>query len=148
MIGRFLHAPPRAMHSPKPKAPATRFRFGACILDPARRELLCDDAHRPLSARVFTCLHHLIAHRDRAVGRDELVRAVFGRPDVSDAQLAQVVLRARRALGDDGQAQRVIRTVPSYGFRWAADVVVEVPVARAQATPRGWEIAGAWEEQR
>ncbi|BCT91999.1 hypothetical protein LYSHEL_10230 [Lysobacter helvus] len=148
MIGRFLRAPPRAMHTPNPNAPAARFRFGACVLDPARRELLCDDVHRPLPARVFTCLLHLIAHRDRAVGRDELVRAVFGRPDVSDAQLAQVVLRARRALGDNGQAQRVIRTVPSYGFRWAADVVEEVRVARTLATPHGWEIAGAWEEPR
>src|SRR5690606_16601907 len=75
----------------------------------------------------------LIEHRDRAVGRDELVQAVFGRPNVSDAQLAQVVLRSRRAVGDDGQEQHTIRTIPRYGFRWLAPVTVET--AQAEATP-------------
>src|SRR3546814_13796849 len=70
-----------------------------------------------LPARVFECLCCLIEHRDRAVSRDELVQAVFGRPNVSDAQLAQAVLRSRRAVGDDGQEQHTIRTVPRYGFR-------------------------------
>ena len=74
--------------------------------------------------RTFECLEHLIAHRDRAVGRDELVAAIFGRTNVSDAQLGQVVLRARRAVDDDGNAQRVIRTIPGYGYRWVADVRV------------------------
>jgi DNA-binding winged helix-turn-helix (wHTH) protein/tetratricopeptide (TPR) repeat protein len=105
-----------------PETTTARYRFGARVLDVARRELRCDDIPQPLPARVFEVLHHLIAHRDRAVGRDELVRAVFGRPDVSDAQLAQVVLRARRAIGDDGQEQRAIRTVPRFGFRWAMEV--------------------------
>jgi len=107
-----------------PDLPCARYRFGARVLDPARRELLCDGVPQPLPARTFECLHYLIAHRDRAVGRDELVRAVFGRRAVSDAQLAQIVLRARRAIGDDGQEQRAIRTVPRFGFRWAADVEV------------------------
>ena len=109
-------------HLPEPR-PA-RYRFGARVLDIAQRELRLDGVPQPLPARVFEVLQSLIQHRDRAVGRDELVRAVFGRPDVSDAQLAQVVLRARRAIGDDGQEQRAIRTVPRFGFRWAMDVEV------------------------
>jgi DNA-binding winged helix-turn-helix (wHTH) protein len=110
-----------------------RYRFGAHVLDPARRELLRDGVPQALPARTFECLHCLIEHRDRAVGRDELVRAVFGRRDASDAQLAQIVLRARRAIGDDGHGQRAIRTVPRFGFRWAAEVeVVEAPTAPTQ----------------
>ena len=101
-----------------------RYRFGLNVLDVARRELLRDGVPQALPARAFDCLLCLIEHRDRAVGRDELVRAVFGRRDASDAQLAQIVLRARRAIGDDGQEQRAIRTVPRFGFRWAADVEV------------------------
>src|SRR6478672_9609158 len=132
-----------------PESPSARYRFGTRVLDPARRELRCDDVPQQLPARTFECLHYLIAHRDRAVGRDELVRAVFGRPDVSDAQLAQVVLRARRAIGDDGQEQRAIRTVPRFGFRWAMEVdllgedvavaepiVVETVVEAPPPTPR------------
>lgn len=120
-------------HRPAPTA--VRYRFGARVLDLARRELRLDEVPQPLPARVFECLQTLIEHRDRAVGRDELVRAVFGRPDVSDAQLAQVVLRARRAIGDDGQEQRAIRTVPRFGFRWAMEVeILGEEVAAAEPT--------------
>jgi DNA-binding winged helix-turn-helix (wHTH) protein/tetratricopeptide (TPR) repeat protein len=133
----------------RPETTTARFRFGAHVLDPARRELLCDGVPRPMPARAFECLHYLIAHRDRAVGRDELVRAVFGRRDVSDAQLAQIVLRARRAIGDDGQEQRAIRTVPRFGFRWAAEVTVvedagvDVPVVELPAVAVAVAEAGA-----
>lgn len=102
-----------------------RYRFGDYALDLATHELLHRDAPVPLPARVFECLGFLIAHRERAVTRDELVRAVFGRADVSDAQLAQIVVRTRRAIGDDGQAQHSIRTVPRFGFRWLPPVVEE-----------------------
>lgn len=113
-----------------------RYRFGPNVLDPARRELLRDGVPQPLPARAFDCLLCLIEHRDRAVGRDELVRAVFGRRDASDAQLAQIVLRARRAIGDDGHEQRAIRTVPRFGFRWSADVeVLEAKFAPLPQSP-------------
>src|SRR3546814_1382056 len=80
-----------------------RYRFGRHALDLAKRELLHDDAAVALPARVFECLVHLIEHRERAVDRDELAQAVFSRSDMSDAQLAQIILRSRRAIGDDGQ---------------------------------------------
>lgn len=101
-----------------------RYRFDGYVLDVAAHELRRDGGIVPLPARSFECLCCLIEARDRAVGRDELVQAVFGRIDVSDAQLAQIVLRTRRAIGDDGQEQRMIRTVPRFGFRWVAPVEV------------------------
>src|SRR5690606_20084160 len=68
-------------------------------------------------------------------------QAVFSRSDVSDAQLAQIILRSRRAIGDDGQEQRAIRTVPRFGYRWVAETAVEaaaVPEAPAPvALPPG-----------
>ena len=103
------------------------YRFDGFQLDTAKRELRRDGVLVPLQARVFECLCHLIEHRDRAVDRDELGQATFGRHDVSDAQLGQIILRARRAVGDDGQEQRLIRTIPRYGFRWMAQTqVVEI----------------------
>jgi DNA-binding winged helix-turn-helix (wHTH) protein/tetratricopeptide (TPR) repeat protein len=107
-----------------------RYRFGRRVLDLAKRELLHDGAPVALPARVFECLAHLIGHRERAVDRDELARVVFSRSDVSDAQLAQVILRSRRAIGDDGHEQRAIRTVPRFGFRWIAETTVEQAPAR------------------
>ncbi|MCL1633647.1 winged helix-turn-helix domain-containing protein [Luteimonas sp. SX5] len=103
-----------------------RYRFGEYVLDLATRELRLRGQPVALPARVFECLICLIEHRDRAVSRDELVHAVFGRADVSDAQLAQIVLRARRAVGDDGHEQRSIRTVPRYGFRWLEQTQAEM----------------------
>lgn len=109
------------------------YRFGEYSLDLGKRELMRGQDTIALPARVFECLTYLIEHRDRAVHRDELVRAVFGRADVSDAQLGQIVLRARRTIGDDGHEQRYIRTVPRYGFSWVAPVVVEsAPEAEAE----------------
>lgn len=98
------------------------FEFDGFRFVPKAREL--SRAGRPveLPRRSFECLEYLIRHHERAVHRDELVQAVFGRPNVSDAQLGQVVLRTRRALGDDGNAQRMIRTVAGYGYRWVAPI--------------------------
>lgn len=101
------------------------YRFGPFLLDPAARELLRDARPLVMPARAFECLLHLIEHRDRAVSRDELAQAVFGRSNVSDAQIGQIVLRARRVVDDDGHAQELIRTVPRFGFRWVAPTEVE-----------------------
>ncbi|MGO4221124.1 transcriptional regulator [Lysobacter sp. TAF61] len=78
-----------------------RYRFGRLTLELAKRELQRDGVAIALPARAFECPGYLITHRDRAVGRDELVRAVFGRADVSDSQLAQIVLRTRRTRTSD-----------------------------------------------
>src|SRR5215470_6472840 len=100
------------------------FRFGDYTLSASTRELKRGDTPIAISPRAFDCLAYLIEHRDRAVGKDELVAAVWERVDVSDTQLGQTVLRARRAVNDDGQAQNVIKTVSRFGYRWVADVAI------------------------
>lgn len=97
------------------------FHFSAFELDPALRELRRDDRAVGLSPMLFDALVWLVTHRDRAIGRDELMAAVWGRADVTDAQLAQLVRKLRRVLSDDGDAQGMIRTVPRFGFRWVAE---------------------------
>ena len=74
---------------------------------------------------VFDCLTYLLEHHDRAVGRDELVAAVWGKADVSDTLLGQTILRIRRELGDDAKEQRILRTIPRFGYRWAAALETE-----------------------
>ena len=149
-------APPRGfLPGPRPLWPrargpttlaqvTTRLRFGSCLIDLATRELSDDGRLSSLSPRVFDCLAYLVEHRDRAVGRDELMAAVWGRADVSDSQLAQVMLKARRAVGDSGEAQRVIRTVAGFGYHWIAAVepVVEslLDAAAAAAEQRDDEL--------
>jgi DNA-binding winged helix-turn-helix (wHTH) protein/tetratricopeptide (TPR) repeat protein len=109
------------------------YRFGRHTLDIAKRDLRSGRTPVVLPARVLDCLIYLISHRDRAIGRDELISAVFGRANVSDAQLGQLILRARRAVDDNGQDQHAIRTIPRFGFRWMAEVSpldTESPVPR------------------
>src|SRR3954452_815642 len=100
------------------------YRFGDFTLTASTRELKRGDTPVAISPRAFDCLAYVLEHRDRAVGKDELVAAVWERVDVSDTQLGQTVLRARRAVNDDGQAQNVIKTVSRFGYRWVADVAL------------------------
>lgn len=74
--------------------------------------------HVEVSRKVLKCIGCLIEHRDRVLGYEELIQEIWGHPNASHHQLAQVLLAARRAVGDDGQAQRLIRTIPGMGYRW------------------------------
>ncbi|MET0230084.1 MAG: transcriptional regulator [Rhodanobacteraceae bacterium] len=106
------------------------YQFGEFRLDRSARELRRNGEPVSVPTRVFDCLVYLIENRERAIGRDELVAALWGRVDVSDAQLGQIVLRARRAVDDDGNDQRFIRTMPKYGYRWMADTILVADSAR------------------
>ncbi|HEY0233175.1 MAG TPA: winged helix-turn-helix domain-containing protein, partial [Dokdonella sp.] len=104
--------------------PGHVYRFGDFTLSTLARELQRSGLRVRLSPRAFDCLVYLIEQRGRAVNKDELVEAIWGRPNVSDTQLGQTVLRARRAVGDDGQVQHVIRTVSRFGYHWIAELEV------------------------
>lgn len=99
-----------------------RYRFRDFLLVPAARELWRGDALVALPSSAFDCLVYLLAHRDRAVGRDELISAVWGRADVADTLLAQTIMRVRRTLGDSG-SDGAIRTVARFGYRWVEETV-------------------------
>lgn len=99
----------------------SRYHFGPFVLDPASRALLWNGESIATSQKVFDCIAYLVENRDRAVGSDELAAAVWGRADVTDAQLRQLVRKVRRTLQDDGEHQAVIRTIAYFGFHWVAE---------------------------
>lgn len=98
--------------------------FGDFRLIPALREAWQSEQLIPVQPRVFDTLVYLIQHRDRAVGRDELISAVWGRVDLTDNVLCQIVGRARQLVGDTGEAQHSIRTISRFGYRWVRDLDV------------------------
>ena len=110
----------------------SKFRFHEFELDTASRELRREGQRVALPPKSFECMTYLLAHRDRAVGRDELISAVWGRVDVSDTVVAQTLFRARKALGDSGLESRLIRTVPRFGYQWIAPLR-ELPSIDAEA---------------
>ena len=99
------------------------YRIGNYQLDPLRRELHCGQTLRRLEPQVFDTLLFLVENRARVVSKDDLVAAVWNGRFVSDATVESRIKAARRAVGDDGRSQNIIRTIPRRGFRFVAEVV-------------------------
>jgi pimeloyl-ACP methyl ester carboxylesterase/DNA-binding winged helix-turn-helix (wHTH) protein len=97
-------------------------RFGNCELDSERRELRRGATLVHAQPQVFDLIVYLINHRDRVISRDEMVEAVWKGRSVSDVTLNSRVNAARHAMGDDGKAQTLIRTIPRRGFRFVGDL--------------------------
>lgn len=101
------------------------YRFGDYRLSPSARELLKGTERVALPPRAFSCLLLLVEQRKRALGRDELIGALWSHGSASDVQLGQLIVQCRRALDDDGQSQWAIRTVPGFGYHWVAPTTVD-----------------------
>lgn len=97
------------------------YRFGPFELDLVKVELRADGKPRPIEPQVFALLAFLVEHRERLVSKEELLEKVWDGRVVTDSALASRVKSARKALGDDGKAQRFIRTIHGQGFRFVAD---------------------------
>jgi TolB-like protein len=102
--------------------------FGDYVLDGERRELRRGGEPIALEPQVFDLLLYLVQNRDRVASKDDLLQAVWGGRLVSDSALAARLNAARRAIGDDGEAQRWIRTLPRKGVRFIGEVT-EAPAA-------------------
>lgn len=110
------------------------FGFGAFELDTDRLELRHHGGVVPLEPQAFDVLVHLVTHRGRVVPKEELMDEVWGGRFVSEAAVTSRIKQARRALGDDGQAQVFIRTYHGRGYRFLPDVqVVPEPALTASA---------------
>lgn len=109
-----------------------QYRFEGYELDAARRELRHGADTVAVEPQVFDLLEFLIRHRDRVVSRDDLIEGVWGGRIVSESTLATRINAARKAVGDDGTAQRLIKTVARKGFRFAGDVQEGDGAAKAE----------------
>jgi len=99
------------------------YRFGEFELHPARFELLRGGCPVHVERQVFDVLNHLLEHHDRVVPKTELLDEVWGDRFVSDTTVASRIKAARRAIGDDGSAQRWIATVHGVGYRFVGEVL-------------------------
>lgn len=102
-----------------------RYRFDDVEVDAARFQLTVAGDTVHLEPQVFEVLVYLIEHRDRLVARTEILDAVWGDRFVSDSALASRIAAARAAIGDDGRAQRCIRTVHGRGLQFVAPVTLD-----------------------
>jgi DNA-binding winged helix-turn-helix (wHTH) protein/tetratricopeptide (TPR) repeat protein len=98
------------------------YSFGAFDLDTDVFELRRAGAPVAVEPQVFSVLAYLVEHPDRVVTKNELLDNVWGDRFVSESALTTRIKAARRAVGDDGTQQRVIKTVHGRGFRFVAAV--------------------------
>ena len=111
------------------------YSFGDYELDTRLHELRRAGERLHVEPQVFVVLAYLFARRDRVVTKEELLDGVWGHRYVAPTTLNTRIKQARAALGDDGTAQRVIRTVHGRGFRVVAEVEERGPAAMPPASP-------------
>jgi TolB-like protein len=102
-------------------------------IDTNAYELRRDDRPVPVEPQVFELIVALVELRDKVVSKDEIFDRVWHGRIVSDTTLSSRIKAARKALGDDGTAQRLIRTVHGRGFRFVGQVREAPPASPAAA---------------
>jgi TolB-like protein/Flp pilus assembly protein TadD len=99
-----------------------RLLFEDFALDIDRRELRRGSETVSVGPQVFDLLVYLVQNRDRVVSKDELLDAVWGGRIVSESTLTSHINAVRKAIGDTGEDQRLVRTIARKGFRFVGEV--------------------------
>ena len=100
---------------------ALLYSFEDFLLDSDRRELSRNGNLIAAEPLVFDLLHFLIRQRDHVTSKDELIAGVWNGRIVSESTLTSRINAARQAIGDDGERQRLIKTLPRRGFRFVGE---------------------------
>ena len=100
-------------------------RFANCELDLDRQCLIRDGQSIAVEPQVFDLVRLLAENSDRLVTRDEIVERVWDGRIVSDGAISARIASARKAVGDNGTDQKVIRTIQRRGLQMAVPVVIE-----------------------
>jgi TolB-like protein len=111
-----------------------RFSFSGHVLDIDRRELCRGAEPIALEPQVFDLLVYLLLNRDRVVTKDDLIASVWGGRIVSDSTLTSRINAARKAIGDSGEQQTLIRTIARKGLRFVGAVGAHPEGGRAEST--------------
>jgi len=96
--------------------------FEDFVLDTDKRELRRGADVVSVAPQVFDVLDYLIRNRERVVSKDDLVTAIWEGRIISDAALTTRLKAVRSAIGDSGEGQRLIKTLPRKGFRFVGEV--------------------------
>ena len=102
-----------------------QFHFSSHVLDVGLRELTRAGEAIAVEPQVFDLLIYLVENRDRVVSKDDLIERIWDGRIVSESTLTSRINAARKAVGDSGKDQAVIRTIARKGFRFVGDVQVQ-----------------------
>lgn len=105
------------------------YRFENCVLDLNRRALLRDGVEQHVEPQVLDLLAFMVKSAGRTVTKDDLIEQIWNGRAISDDAITSRIKSARKAIGDDGRTQRLIRTLPRIGYRFDATVEETLSVA-------------------
>jgi TolB-like protein/Tfp pilus assembly protein PilF len=107
---------------PGRRSAEVQYLFGEYALDPDRRELTRNAEAVAIGPKVFDLLLYLVQNREHVVSKDALLDAVWAGRIVSESTLTSHINTVRKAIGDSGEEQRLVRTLARKGFRFVGDV--------------------------
>jgi len=99
-----------------------RYQFHDFVLDSDRRELAHGSEAIEIGPQVFDLLLHLVTNREHVVTKDNLIEVVWGGRIVSESTLTSHINAVRKAIGDTGEEQRLVRTISRKGYRFVGQV--------------------------
>jgi len=109
---------------------AETFQVSDCEVRLASREVIRAGVPQKVERLTFDLIVYLIVNRGRVVSKEELLRNVWRNMFVSDSVITQSIMKARRTLGDDGNARIFIRTVHRVGYKFEDESVRALPAAQ------------------
>ncbi|AWM09848.1 winged helix-turn-helix domain-containing tetratricopeptide repeat protein [Bradyrhizobium symbiodeficiens] len=115
-----------------------QFLFRDHLLDTDRRELSREQVPIAVEPQVFDLVVHLMQNRDRVVSKDELIDKIWHGRSVSESTLTSRINAARKAVGDNGASQALIRTIARKGFRFVGDVEAKDGAIAPEPSHAAW----------
>ena len=104
-----------------------RYEFATCVLDTESHTLTRGGNLQAVEPQVFDLLLLLVENAGNLVTRDAIIARVWGGRIVSESAVSARITAARKAVGDDGKRQAIIRTVARRGLQFVAEVSVGPP---------------------
>jgi TolB-like protein len=104
------------------KRQRVQFLFDDYVLDTDTRELKRSAKPVAVAPKVFDLLAYLVQNRERVVSRDDLLTSIWSGRVVSESTLTSHINAVRKAVGDTGDAQQLVRTVARRGVRFVGAV--------------------------
>ncbi|MBU2880121.1 MULTISPECIES: winged helix-turn-helix domain-containing tetratricopeptide repeat protein [Aliiglaciecola] len=98
------------------------YQFNDYQLDTEKVELRCRDVVIAVEPQVFCLLQVLIENRHRVLSKDQLIDLIWQGKPLSDSVVSSRIKSTRKAIGDDGSAQKLIKTIHGRGFRFVGDI--------------------------
>jgi adenylate cyclase len=99
-----------------------RYLFEDYALDTDRRELRRGSEAVPIAPQEFDLLDYLIRNREHVVSKDDIIQAIWKGRAISDTALTTRLNAVRTAIGDSGETQRLVKTLPRRGFRFVGEI--------------------------